>query len=157
MSERSTRALQVNTWVGRTAPLHLTSASRALTFDMDDHDVEALLAVTPFPQLGPNSPLHPSDVIERLARERRNGFTLAIDELEEDLIAVGAPIWDASGRIVAAVNVSGPKSRMRDEFESTGQYVKAAAVRISTDLGLPQRWVDPQTHSLQGLAHSYDG
>lgn len=153
-SERSPRALQVSSWVGRASPLHLTSAGRALIFDMHDEDLEAFFTSVAFPEFGPNSPASTGEVLERLARDRRRGYSLAIEELEDDLIAVGAPIRDSATRIVAAVNVSGPKSRLNNMIERTGQYVRAAAALISTDFGLPKPRTPRKDSSVEELGYA---
>lgn len=46
---------------------------------------------------------------------RGNGYATAIAELEEGLVAVAAPVFDAGGICVAALSVSGPAYRMRPE------------------------------------------
>jgi len=46
---------------------------------------------------------------------RRNGYATAVAELEDGLVAVAAPVLDASGVCVAAISVSGPAYRMIPE------------------------------------------
>ncbi|HEY7142716.1 MAG TPA: IclR family transcriptional regulator [Streptosporangiaceae bacterium] len=48
-----------------------------------------------------------------LAAIRRDGYATAVAELEDGLVAVAAPVFDASGGCVAALSVSGPEYRMR--------------------------------------------
>jgi len=50
-----------------------------------------------------------------LAAVRRNGYATAVAELEEGLVAVASPVFDATGACVAALSVSGPVFRMRPE------------------------------------------
>lgn len=50
-----------------------------------------------------------------LAEVRSNGYAKAVAELEEGLIAVAAPVFDATGACVAALSVSGPEYRMPPE------------------------------------------
>ncbi len=50
-----------------------------------------------------------------LAAVRRNGYATAVAELEEGLVAVASPVFDATGACVAALSVSGPAFRMRPE------------------------------------------
>jgi IclR family acetate operon transcriptional repressor len=50
-----------------------------------------------------------------LAVVRGNGYATAVAELEEGLVAVAAPVFDATGTCVAALSVSGPAYRMRPE------------------------------------------
>jgi DNA-binding IclR family transcriptional regulator len=47
------------------------------------------------------------------------------------LVAAAAPIRDFSGRIIAAVNVSGPKFRLRPRLPAAGEAVRAAADELS--------------------------
>jgi DNA-binding IclR family transcriptional regulator len=50
-----------------------------------------------------------------LAGVRENGYATAVGELEDGLVAVAAPVFDAEGRCVAALSVSGPAFRLRPE------------------------------------------
>jgi IclR family acetate operon transcriptional repressor len=50
-----------------------------------------------------------------LDRVRQAGYATAVDELEEGLVAVAAPVFGAAGRCVAALSVSGPGYRTRPE------------------------------------------
>jgi len=50
-----------------------------------------------------------------LATVRRLGYATAVAELEEGLVAVAAPVFDGTGRCVAAISVSGPSQRMPAE------------------------------------------
>ena len=50
-----------------------------------------------------------------LVRARVTGFVTAVDELEDGLAAVAAPVRDVFGEIVAALAISGPTLRMPDE------------------------------------------
>jgi IclR family acetate operon transcriptional repressor len=46
---------------------------------------------------------------------RRNGYATAVAELEDGLVAVASPVFDANGTCVAALSVSGPAYRMSPE------------------------------------------
>jgi DNA-binding IclR family transcriptional regulator len=63
--------------------------------------------------------------------DRRRGFAVADEELEAGLLGVAAPVRDASGRVVAAVNVSGPKYRLEPGLEAAGAAVVAAAATLA--------------------------
>jgi len=59
------------------------------------------------------------------------------EEFEPGLVAVGAPVRDFRGRIVAAVNVSAPSFRFAGRLEDAGEQVRAVAVELSRVLGWP--------------------
>jgi DNA-binding IclR family transcriptional regulator len=50
-----------------------------------------------------------------LTRVREAGYATAAGELEDGLVAVAAPVFDAAGNCVGAISVSGPGFRMRPE------------------------------------------
>jgi DNA-binding IclR family transcriptional regulator len=69
----------------------------------------------------------------RLIRTR--GYALLDEELEAGVVGASAPITDFTGRVIAAVNVSAPKSRMGHRLDSLGQYVARAAAQLSAAIG----------------------
>jgi DNA-binding IclR family transcriptional regulator len=74
---------------------------------------------------------------DRIARTRELGYAVADEETELGLVAVAAPVRDFSGRVVAALNVSGPKFRLGARLRSTGELVRAMADQLSATLGSP--------------------
>jgi IclR family transcriptional regulator, KDG regulon repressor len=134
LSESPLRAVQTVGWVGRITPLHNTSSGRALLFDHDDDAVTELLAGTAFDGAGPGAPRDAGEVLERLRQDRARGWALADEEFEEGLIAVGAPVRDGAGRVVAAVNLSAPKFRLGRDIDTAARMTCAAARQISEAL-----------------------
>jgi IclR family transcriptional regulator, acetate operon repressor len=58
---------------------------------------------------------------------RLNGYATAVAELEDGLVAVAAPVLDASGTCVAALSVSGPAFRMPpDSLDKLGRLCAEA-------------------------------
>lgn len=66
---------------------------------------------------------------------RSSGYAMDDGETEEGLICYGAPIYDMNGKVTAAVSVSGPEYRMREEQETMIREVKQTAENISRLLG----------------------
>lgn len=138
LSESPNRAVKAVGWVGRTVPAYCTSSGRALLFDHDPGDVAELLADVEFDCPGPNAPSDIDELARRIDAARSRGFAVVDEEFEAGLVAVGAPVRDFRGSIVAAVNVSAPKFRFAERLEPAGQAVKAAADRLSALLGRPE-------------------
>ena len=102
-----------------------------------DHDSEALrelLGTDPLPPAGPAAPTNLQELSNRLAALRETSVAVADGEFEHDLLAVAAPVRQVDGRIVAAVNVSGPAIRMRPRVKALRVAVRAAADRIGESL-----------------------
>ena len=121
MSESPPHAVQAVNWVGRVVPVVGTSAGYALLLD---HERDEL------------GRFGDGDVLwERLVEARARGFALVDEEFEPGLVAVGAPVRDFRGQIVAAVNVSAPKFRFGARLEQAGEEVRAVADALSRTLG----------------------
>jgi DNA-binding IclR family transcriptional regulator len=75
-------------------------------------------------------------LLEELARIRRRGYATAFGEFEPGLNAVAAPVHDARGQVVAAVDVWGPAFRITpNRIPELIQQVRASAAAVSVRLG----------------------
>ena len=135
LSEAPPSAIRAAGYSGRTVAVACTSSGRALLFDHDRPGLDALLAVTGLVRLGPNAPRTAAELWRRLERARELGYAIVEEESEVDLVAVAAPVRDFRGRVVAALNVSGPRFRLGPRLDKAGQTVAAACAELSAALG----------------------
>ncbi len=133
----SSLVMQAAGWVGRTAPAYCTSSGRALLVDHSEERLRALFEGVAFTRFGPNTPTGVEDLAGRIAQARRLGYARVDEENEPGLVGVAAPIRDSRGRIVAAVNISGPKFRLGDRLAAASDQVVATAGELSRALGAP--------------------
>lgn len=71
-----------------------------------------------------------------LDRVTEQGHAVVVGELEPDFIAVGAPVRNHLGQVVAAISVGGPATRLRGESRQRSiRLVMQAALRVSERLG----------------------
>lgn len=76
-------------------------------------------------------------LLEELRRIRERGYATLDEELEAGVVGASAPITDFTGHIIAAINVSAPKSRIGGQLDRLGAYVAQAAQELSRSLGAP--------------------
>jgi DNA-binding IclR family transcriptional regulator len=98
-------------WIGRWYPEHASSIGKLLLASYDDAQVISIVR-TPLERYGPETIVDLDELMRELARIRRNGYSLAVDELEEGLTALSVGVHDTRGKLVAMVSVSGPSSRL---------------------------------------------
>jgi DNA-binding IclR family transcriptional regulator len=134
-SESSPHSLQAVGWVGRTSPAYCTSVGQALLFDHSRSELDLLFDGIRFERLGPNTARTVRELHARIESGRERGYAIADEEMEPGLMAAAAPVRDAHGRIVAAVNVSGPRFRLADRVPEMGREVMAAAAGLSSAVG----------------------
>jgi len=76
----------------------------------------------------------PSLMLE-IGRIRAVGYAKLDEELEHGVVGASAPVYDFNGRVIAAVNVSAPKSRMNGQLDTLGALVARASYDLSALLG----------------------
>ena len=122
-------------WVGRRLPLHASASGKALLAWMDPEDARALLP-SPLPAWTPWTITDPAALEAELALTRSRGYSTTWAELTPDLVAVGAPVRDHRGRVVAAVAISVPISRVeRERLPQLAEPVMRAADAVSERMG----------------------
>lgn len=100
-------------------------------------------------RLTPNTITSRARLERELADVWRLGFAVGREEVELGFVAVGAPVRNADGRVLAAISVGGPRTRLDDgRIESLATLVRAAADRVSARLGAPVRHA-PASAALQ--------
>jgi DNA-binding IclR family transcriptional regulator len=131
-------ALQPHNWVGQHIPLHATSNGKVLLSGLDEARVKELLGT--LSRYTDATITKKGRLREELALVREQGYAVAVDELEQGLTAVAAPIRNAHGDVVASMSVSGPTFRLTEErVEDVVRLLVEAAAEVSHRLGWGQR------------------
>jgi len=134
-SNSGSSALSVS-WEGQHTPLHATAAGKIFLHYMPEDQRRRLLR-RQLRRYTPNTVTSPAALQEELRISSDTGYWHTVEELEDGLNAVAAPIRCANGAVVAAVSVSGPAFRLPEEsFEEVGGLTVEAAAEISRCLGL---------------------
>jgi IclR family pca regulon transcriptional regulator len=115
------RIMTVAVPVGSRFPAHATSKGRVLLAHLSLEDLDEYLATARLDQLTEKTVTDPSRLQAVLNEVRSQGYAIVDQEMEEGIRAVAAPLRDATGTTVAAINVSSYASRVsieavRDEF-----------------------------------------
>jgi DNA-binding IclR family transcriptional regulator len=133
------RAIVTVSWVGRRTPLHCTSNGKVLLAWADEPDRERVLAGNL--EAFTSHTVTDADALRtELGVIRRRGFGQAIEELEDGLNAVAAPVRQADGRVIAALGVSGPAFRMHAvDIPRIGVLTAEGAQAVSRQLGYVER------------------
>ena len=97
--------------VGAHLPAHCTSMGRVLLAALSDAERDAFLARVTLQSFTPYTVTDKNELRAILEKVRRNGYSLVDQELEIDLRSIAVPVQNASGRVIAAMNVSAQASR----------------------------------------------
>lgn len=110
--------------VGERLPLVSGATGKVLLSDLEESELKELLG-DQFDQ-----------VMEEILKIRERGYWVTSGEREVGLSAIAAPVYNAKGRIIAAVSISGPTIRLIDgELAEKVRIVMDCGNRISQQLG----------------------
>jgi DNA-binding IclR family transcriptional regulator len=82
---------------------------------------------------------HAKFTANRLAAVRKRGWADSVNEREEGVCSISAPIRNASGQVIAAISISGPSGRMGPTpgrryaplVMTAGRYLSEALMKAS--------------------------
>jgi DNA-binding IclR family transcriptional regulator len=137
--------------VGTRWPAHATSTGKVLLAAALDREPDlarrmAREAGGRLRGLTPNTIRSGSRLAAELTRVARQGYSTAIDELEDGYVALGAPVRRHDGGVIAAISLGGPTTRFTaSRIPGLVKPLREAATRISQRLG----WWPPGTHQLR--------
>ncbi|MFA9430237.1 IclR family transcriptional regulator C-terminal domain-containing protein [Egicoccus sp. AB-alg2] len=100
------RVMTVSIGLGTRFPAYRTSLGRALLAALPDDEVAAIFDRSDRREPTPRTVTGLEALRARLAEVRERGYALVDQELELGVRSIAAPLRDATGRTVAAVNVS---------------------------------------------------
>ncbi len=117
----------VRDWTGARAPLHAVSSGQVLLAFRTPAAIERYLAQPTLERFTPRTLADADAVRDRLRDIRRRGYAWAIEEFDDGIASVAAPIADASGEVIAAVHLHGPSYR----FPAAGREAKMAQLVVT--------------------------
>jgi IclR family acetate operon transcriptional repressor len=122
-------------WTGRGAPLHAVAAGKVLLASLPEREILRLVR-RGLDRCTERTITELEPLLEDLARVRRRGFATAFGEFDPALNAIAAPIHDARGQVVAALDVWGPAFRVTPgRVPELAQAAREAAAAVSVRLG----------------------
>lgn len=105
------KIMSTNLGVGSRLPAFWTSLGRVLLSGLPSDKLQDLMAKRSREAFTRYTLVEDEDLLNALDQVRRQGWALINQELEEGLISVAAPLFNAQGQVVAAINVSGQANR----------------------------------------------
>ncbi len=125
--------------VGTRRPPHAGASSKVLMAYLPEEEIQAIIRERGLPSLCINTITDPDRLREELARIRERGYAESHEETDLGAWGVATPIFDRSGKVIAAIGVAGPRSRYTEQ--RAREFValcRQAARRISALIGAEQ-------------------
>lgn len=120
--------------VGTKHYAYTTALGKSLLAFIDKEQLTNILNVTKFDKITQQTINSKEELLAQIEIIRKKGYAIDIKENEISRVCYGAPIFDASGQVIAAISFSDLK---KDDTngEEFGKIVRNCALNISHELG----------------------
>lgn len=126
-------AIFMGSYVGWVAPMYCTASGKLLLSYQDDSFVSDYLEKVAFKAYTYKTLTEPSRLWQEVQTIRKQGYSVDDEEMVEGLTCYAAPVTDKE-RIVAAISVSGPTSRMTISREKILHELLSCSRTVSQEL-----------------------
>jgi DNA-binding IclR family transcriptional regulator len=131
--------LQVASPIGQTLPLYVGASPKILLAYMPETERERIIHSIKFKSFTKNTITSSNELRRSLEKIREQGYAVDEEDYERGVYAVGAPVRDDKGSIVAGISITTPGFRYspKRKLELIDMVVEAAH-KLSERLGHPQ-------------------
>ncbi|MFS0575702.1 IclR family transcriptional regulator [Sporosarcina sp. 179-K 3D1 HS] len=105
-------SVHVTTHIGRRNPVHCTSTGQAILAFETDEVVDEILS-GPLVKFTEHTITEPQQLRDKLKEVRRLGYVIDHQGFENNVISIGAPIFNSQDEVMASVNITGPVNRLK--------------------------------------------
>ncbi|MDX1521433.1 MAG: IclR family transcriptional regulator [Anaerolineae bacterium] len=109
---QSRQDIQVRDWTGEQVPLHVSSAGKVLLAYAGQQQIDRFLE-RPLAPSTKQTITNPATFRKQLEEVRSQGFAISDEEFASEVFGLAVPIFGKRNAVVAAINVYGPKFRLK--------------------------------------------
>jgi DNA-binding IclR family transcriptional regulator len=132
----SSHTFRLVSQVGMRRPVYCTALGKAMLAFIPEEEQQYFFDGMAFERFTPHTIRGAAQLRKEFALIRQRGYSIDNEEAYLGSRCIGAPIFEASGKIAAALSVSGPTTRVtRERVPAVAAAAKNAAIAISRTLG----------------------
>jgi IclR family KDG regulon transcriptional repressor len=123
-------------WVGHRLPVHTTAIGKILISFLADEEILKILELRGMEKKTKHSISSPQKFLREAERVRKYGFAVDDEENAEGVRCIAAPIFDAKGKVVAALGTSSIILHIDEaHLPKIVEMVKKSAAQVSRQMG----------------------
>jgi DNA-binding IclR family transcriptional regulator len=132
----SSHTVRLVSQVGIRRPVYCTALGKVMLAFIPEEEHPYFFSGMTFERFTPQTLKSVAQLRKDFASIRQRGYSIDNEEAYLGSRCIGAPIFDSSGKVAAAVSVSGPTTRVtKEKVPSFAGAAKSAAAAISRSLG----------------------
>jgi DNA-binding IclR family transcriptional regulator len=114
---------------------HCSALGKVLLAYSSEEKVKHIIQTVGLPRFTDNTITEEEDLLQNLIKIRKQGYAYDMEEILLDLCCVGAPIYNYTGQVIAAISLSIPAYRFRRSQIKYREAIVRTAKIISERLG----------------------
>ena len=124
--------LSVAQWVGRPIAAHASAAGKIVLSELEQDDRARYVKALTLPAFTAHTITDQDRFLQELEAVAQRGYAETVDELEDGLSGIVAPVRGHGGMLVAIIGVYGPTARVcGPQREQITAAVRSAASRLT--------------------------
>ena len=133
------RMVRMFTELGNRVPLHSTGCGKVLLAYQPESVITSIIAQTGLPRYTETTITDAGQLQQELELIRQQGYAMDNGEQEEGVRCLAVPVYGPKGKVVAALSISGPSSRLDSRHIPTLlPHIKRISAAISSALAASQ-------------------
>lgn len=129
------RSVRMGSMIGNSSPLHCTGIGKAILAFLSPAELEEKLKNIEFKKFTNNTITSKKALLTELEIIRKRKVALDKCEHEDGVFCIAAPVFDYSGKVTAAVSVSGSAIYIKENVSEYAALVRNTASAISNEIG----------------------
>jgi DNA-binding IclR family transcriptional regulator len=114
---------------------HCSALGKVLLAYRSEEEVKHIIQTAGLPRFTDHTITEEEDLLQNLIKIRKQGYAYDMEEILLDLCCVGAPIYNYTGQVIAAISMSIPAYRFRRSQTKYREAIVRTAKIISERLG----------------------
>ena len=117
----SSHSIKISVLTGTLEQLHATAAGKVILSDLKKEEIEKIITTKGLPPKTKYTITEPQKLYEVLDEVKENGYAVDNQESNIGAICIASPIYEANGRVQAAISITG--LLFRTSLEELKQYL----------------------------------
>ncbi|HEY8560699.1 MAG TPA: IclR family transcriptional regulator [Pyrinomonadaceae bacterium] len=132
--------IKMDIWIGHRLPVHSTAIGKVLLSQMNEAEATEILQLRGMERKTAKTIINPKRFLKELEKVRAFGIAVDDEENSDGVRCIASPIFDAQGKIVAALGTSDTIIRLDEtRLPKIVELVKQSAAQISNLIGFDNK------------------
>lgn len=133
--------VKMDIWVGHRLPVHSTAIGKVLVSERSDEEITEMLRMRGMDKRGPKTIMTSAKYLKEIGKVRTFGFAIDNEENAPGVRCVAAPVYDAQGKIAAALGTSSTIIQLNEEnLPKIVKLIQDSAEKISEQMGFQKKF-----------------